>query len=87
MEAVLDKYGRIIIPKKLRDAIGLKPGSILHLEVNNQEILLKPVDGAGQYLTDEDGWLVYTGGINEDVSSVISDLRESRNRDLSGFPK
>jgi len=28
METTLDKFGRIVIPKRVRDDLGLKPGAV-----------------------------------------------------------
>lgn len=32
MEATIDRFGRIVIPKKIRDDFNLKPGSQIHFE-------------------------------------------------------
>ncbi len=47
MEVTLDKFGRIVIPKPVRDALGLEAGAKLHLETTERrtgtpEIALRP---------------------------------------------
>ena len=45
MEAVIDKFGRIVIPKKLRDDLGLRPGSVIKIETNRNETVAKTCSG------------------------------------------
>lgn len=35
--------GQIVIPKEIRDALGIKPGSILNIRLENKRIILEPV--------------------------------------------
>ena len=45
METTLTSKGQATIPKHIRDSLGLKPGSRLIFDVNQQgEIVLRPVD-------------------------------------------
>ena len=38
----LDKRGRVMIPKRFRERLGLKPDQSLLIEVRGEEIVLKP---------------------------------------------
>jgi AbrB family looped-hinge helix DNA binding protein len=38
-----DRSGRIIIPKEIRDDIGIEEGDLIRIEKRNDEILLKPL--------------------------------------------
>ncbi len=47
MDVSIDKFGRIVIPKPVRDALGLEAGAKLHLETTEgengeREIALRP---------------------------------------------
>ncbi len=86
MEAILDKFGRIVIPKEIRDAFGLRPGSSLLIEEDNQAILLKPVEGT-PHVKNENGWLVFTGELQADVADIIEDVRKERMEKVSGMKK
>jgi AbrB family looped-hinge helix DNA binding protein len=86
MEAILDKFGRIIIPKELRDALGVGPGSAFHIEEINQEIHLKPVEGT-PHLKNKNGWLVFTGEPQADITGVIDQFRMERFKQNSGMKK
>jgi len=47
METTLTSKGQATIPKHIRDSLGLKPGSKLVFDLNDQgEIVLRPVDPA-----------------------------------------
>lgn len=83
MEARIDRFGRVVIPKAVRDHLGLKPGSILHIEEINHDILLKVVDHAPQ-IKIEDGIAVFTGKAVDDLESVIKSEREQRLKNLGG---
>ncbi len=84
MEAILDKFGRIVIPKKIRDDFSLGPGSPIHIEKGKNEILLKPVEGEPG-LIEKDGVLVFTGKAVVNLETRIEDLRNERSELLGGF--
>ena len=47
MKATVDQVGRIVLPKPLRDALGLTKGSVLKVEMDGSRIVLsKHVDDA-----------------------------------------
>ena len=41
--------GQVVIPKRMRDALGLKPGVEVTLEVRDQEIVIKKPQVRGSY--------------------------------------
>ena len=43
MQAAIDRAGRIVVPKKLRDALGLQPGQLLDISVRDGRIEIEPV--------------------------------------------
>jgi AbrB family looped-hinge helix DNA binding protein len=38
----IDKAGRLVLPKAMRDALHLKPGSSLEVEQRDDEVVLRP---------------------------------------------
>jgi len=84
MEAILDKFGRIVIPKKVRDAFSLRPGTSIRIEEGKNEILLKPIEGEPS-LTEKDGVLVFTGKSMGSLETKIEEIRRERNQFLGGF--
>ena len=41
--------GQVVIPKQMRDALGLKPGVEIILELRDQEIIIKKPQVSGSY--------------------------------------
>ena len=46
MRTTIDSAGRIVVPKRLRDELGLQPGQVLELEVSDGrlQVEIAPVD-------------------------------------------
>jgi len=42
METTLDKFGRVLIPKKLRERLGLEPHDALELQLEEGRLTLLP---------------------------------------------
>ncbi|MBV9084114.1 MAG: AbrB/MazE/SpoVT family DNA-binding domain-containing protein [Acidobacteriaceae bacterium] len=77
---VLDKAGRIVIPKPLREELRLEPGDSLDMEHAGEQITLRPVRGTGP-LTKEHGiWVFYTGQplTASATDDVLEQIREER---------
>ena len=66
METTLDRFGRVVIPKQVRDDLGLKPGTVLEIEEVEQEIILKPADRE-PHVAIKDGVLVFSGAAAGDI--------------------
>jgi AbrB family looped-hinge helix DNA binding protein len=68
MRATIDSVGRVVVPKPLRDALGLLPGSTLDISRYGAGLQLVPT-GRTARLVEEAGSLVATGetAIDDDV--------------------
>jgi len=79
----LDKAGRVVLPKPLRDRLQLAPGDTLHVETEGERITLRPVR-QNVMLKKELGVWVYQG---ESTDTSITDLldreRENRNHEVT----
>jgi AbrB family looped-hinge helix DNA binding protein len=82
METTLDRFGRIIIPKGVRDDMGLEAGAILQIEKEGEKIVLQPVHGEPQ-LMEKKGVLVFTGTAVGDVGAALHEHRKSRLKKMS----
>ena len=58
---VIDKAGRIVLPKPLRQELHLEPGDALEMVSIGEQITLRPVRGTGP-LTNEHGVWVFRSG-------------------------
>lgn len=77
MEATVDKFGRIVIPKRVRDDLGIKAGTVVLLEEKGQEVILRPQPVEPE-LISIDGVLVYSGTADEDITEAVRAHREKR---------
>ena len=77
METTLDRFGRIIIPKNVREDMGLEAGAVLQIEKQGGKIVLQPLQGEPQ-VVEKKGVLVFTGGAVGDVGSALHEHRRSR---------
>jgi AbrB family looped-hinge helix DNA binding protein len=86
MRLKIDKAGRIVLPKAVRDRLRLRPGSDLRLEESPDGLLLRQVRRRPS-LVEKDGLLVHCGEAvaGLDWSRTLDDLREERIRDLAGL--
>jgi len=70
METTIDSVGCIVVPKPLRDAVGLTPGSTVDISRYGAGLRLLPT-GRTARLTDEAGVLVATGDTAIDDEAVF----------------
>ena len=77
MRTTIDKAGRLVIPKTLRDEIGLTPGEV-ELELDGAAIRIAPVTGAG--VKERSGRLVIPVGGSRIDDELVRDLRDAGRR-------
>jgi AbrB family looped-hinge helix DNA binding protein len=78
----LDKAGRIVLPKMLRDELRLEAGDKLELEAEGETVTLRPVRSSTP-LRKERGVWVFRRGVKlpaEVAQKVIWNIREKRAR-------
>jgi len=87
MELKIDKFGRVVIPKKLREHLGVGVRLSVEVKETPEGILLKPVRRQSG-LVMKDGVLIHRGGgdnghINWDT--LVEEEREERIRHIAGI--
>lgn len=70
MQTTIDAVGRVVVPKPLRDALGLLPGSTVDISRYGAGLQLVPT-GRTARLVDEAGVLVATGETTIDDAVVF----------------
>jgi AbrB family looped-hinge helix DNA binding protein len=78
----IDRAGRIVVPKKFRDALRLKPGTRLKLEQAGDQLVLEQ-EYSEPRLEMRDGLLVMVGGPSltvEDVNEAIKQAYDERHK-------
>jgi AbrB family looped-hinge helix DNA binding protein len=84
---IIDKAGRLVIPKPLREQLNLEPGDALEMESAGEQITLRPVRGTGP-LTKEHGVWVFHSGQSLPASATDEMLERIREeRDLANLGK
>lgn len=86
MTLKIDKAGRVILPKPIRDRLGLREGGDLELQETPEGVMLKAT-GNQPAMVKKDGLWVHTGKLPRgfDIVQAIRDDREDRIRKLAGF--
>jgi AbrB family looped-hinge helix DNA binding protein len=86
MTLTIDGAGRVVIPKPLRDKLGLHAGSTLEVVETSEGVTLKPAERKSS-LTRIEGLLVYTGEVPAgfDVVKAIEEEREAQDRKNLGY--
>ena len=57
----IDKAGRVVIPKPLREELRLEPGDALEIATAGERITLRPVRGTGPLTKEHGVWVFHTG--------------------------
>ena len=81
----IDKAGRVVIPKSLRDTLNLGAGDTLELESSGEQITLRPVRGTGPLVQQHGVWVFRA---DEPLAATATDEvleRVRRERDLDNL--
>jgi AbrB family looped-hinge helix DNA binding protein len=81
----LDKAGRLVIPKSVREALNLRVGEPLKVEALEDAIVIRRALPE-THLEQIDGWWVISGGkpLDFSIPEFIDQLRNERIRELGG---
>jgi AbrB family looped-hinge helix DNA binding protein len=78
MRATIDKAGRLVIPKQLRDELGLRPGEV-EVSAYGNGLRVEPVAGE-ESLDERDGLLVIPGAGLQIGDDFVRALRDAGQR-------
>ena len=77
MKATIDKAGRLVIPKPLRDQLGLRPGEV-RLTADGASLRVEPI--SGDTLVEDGEWLVIPAGGEPVTDDDVRALRDADQR-------
>lgn len=88
LNTILDRSGRVVIPKPARERLHLAPGDVLEVQVTADGLQLRPTreePGLGQepVLAWEDGILVFNGSWSAEADDLLGQDREARLGELA----
>ena len=82
----IDKAGRIVLPKQIRDELQLGPGDAIELEASEDRVVLRPARGKGRMYKEQGVWVFDSGRplSAETVNKTIRHIRNERERRFLG---
>ncbi|MGB9030161.1 MAG: AbrB/MazE/SpoVT family DNA-binding domain-containing protein [Acidobacteriaceae bacterium] len=83
----IDKAGRVVVPRKFREALQIKPGDELEIEASEEGLHLRPRHNRSRMFRKNGMWVIDTGGgplTSEMVNETIHRIREERARRILG---
>lgn len=86
MNIKIDKAGRVVLPKRVRDRFRLRAGADLELEEQPEGLILRPVPRRASMALEKGIW-VHLGKIPEglDWDELVDAVREERLKDATGL--
>jgi AbrB family looped-hinge helix DNA binding protein len=79
----LDKAGRVVIPKSLRDRLRIAPGDALEVEGDSDRITLRPVRSKARLIKKSGIWIYQGESPDESIPDIIDHQREARNKQVT----
>ena len=81
-KVTIDRAGRVVLPKTLRDQMNLSPGDTLDLTVKGDEVTLRPRRGATPLQKERGVWVFRTGKplTADETEETLRNIRAQRHR-------
>jgi len=82
----LDRAGRVVLPKSLRDELHLSPGDILDLTVKGEEVTLRPRRNLAPLRKKQGVWVFGIGKpmASGEAEEALRGVRAQRDRQNAG---
>jgi AbrB family looped-hinge helix DNA binding protein len=86
MTLTLDKAGRVVLPKPVRDELQLGPGDSLELQTSEDEIILRRPRGKARMYKKHGVWVLHGGSpmAPDVVERTTQRVRRERERQILG---
>jgi AbrB family looped-hinge helix DNA binding protein len=83
-KVTIDRAGRIVLPKPVRDRMQLTPGTAMELEGDGERITLRPVRPQASLRKESGIWVFQGPAGDESIPELVEAAREKRLRELKG---
>lgn len=82
----LDKAGRVVLPKAVREELELSPGDVLELESSDEQVTLRPLRGTASLRRKHGVWVFRSGEplSQEVVEKTLRQVRREREKQILG---
>jgi AbrB family looped-hinge helix DNA binding protein len=80
MKVVIDRAGRIVVPKPLREELALTPGTMLEIDIDDGDLRLSALHEPPQVIEGPNGPVVKTAGPPVTDADVRRTLEAARDR-------
>lgn len=84
MRTTVDRFGRVVVPKAMRERLGLRAGTAIEIEEAEGHLSLRPAEDSSPLMLKE-GVLVFTGAAIGDLEAAVAADREERVSRLAGM--
>ena len=79
----IDKAGRLVLPKSIREALRLGPGDTLEIETEEDRLVLSPVRVRPGLQKEHGVWVCRSGkSANVSIPDLVDQQRDRRTREL-----
>lgn len=77
MEATVDNVGRLVVPKSIRDALGLLAGSKVDISLYGSGIYVVPIGRTARLVAEDDRLVAEseTNVTDEDIFGLLESIR------------
>lgn len=77
MLATLDKFGRVLIPKKFREHLGITIDTSINIVDDGDRIIIEPIKEK-EPIIEKDGFLIFAGKMQANIERELSSNRLRR---------
>lgn len=74
MPTTIDKAGRVVIPKRIRDEMGLKPGQPLKFDVIDGKIIIEYEPLEAWVRIADDGWPIIETNMTDEQIAALGEI-------------
>lgn len=88
-KVTVDRAGRVVLPKALRDELQLSPGDSLDLTVRGDEVTMRPARSARALQKEHGVWVFRLGDplTDTETQETLQSIRAQRQRQILGGKK